>query len=54
MKKWQWLTLAALLMVIVLGSYTLEVFPDPYYHEIKVSFAEWVRRELDELQHGER
>jgi len=53
LKKWH-LIVVGLVLVIVFGSWTLEIFPDPYHSGGNVTFAEWVRREIDELLHGER
>ena len=39
----------------VFGLLSLQpIFLDPYYHEEKVCFWEWLAREIDELVHGER
>lgn len=40
--------------LFLLGAFTIKIFDDPYYHVEKVTFAEWVYREIDELLHGER
>jgi len=46
--------LILLFFVVVVGAWTVPVFPDPYYHIERVTFAEWAYREIDELIHGER
>ena len=32
----------------------LPIFPEPFYHKDRVSFYEWLRREIYELQYGEQ
>lgn len=53
MKKWH-LVVIGLVLLIIFGTWTVEIFPDPYHTEGKVTFGVWVQRELDELLHGEK
>ena len=48
---------AIFFILLIVGGYvafTIPILPDPYYHETKVTFAEWLKREIDELLHGEK
>jgi hypothetical protein len=42
----------SIITVLTVGSQP--IFPDPYHKDPPVNFWEWVKREIDELLHGER
>ena len=54
MKRKHLIIIVAAIAITVYLALTLKVFPDPYYHMEKVTFIEWLRREIIELLTGER
>jgi hypothetical protein len=50
MKLEEWVLLGVLGVI----AFTVPILSDPYYHKEKVSVAEWIYREIDELFTGER
>jgi len=50
LKTWQ--IVALIVLAFILGG--IPFLLDPYYHETKVTLFEWLKREIDELQHGEK
>lgn len=54
MRRRRLLIIVAVIAIVVYLALTLKVFPDPYYHTERVSFVEWLKREIIELLTGER
>lgn len=57
MKKWKLailIGLAIFIILFLLKTSFMKLWVDPYHEGENVNFWEWLRREFEELRHGER